>query len=62
MGAQVKAFEQEFAAYFGAKHCIMVNSGSSANLIAIAAFCYRAERPLQRGDEDFARLRAAQGR
>ena len=51
MGAEVKAFEQEFAGYFGARHAIMVNSGSSANLVAIAAFCYRAERPLQRGDE-----------
>jgi CDP-6-deoxy-D-xylo-4-hexulose-3-dehydrase len=51
MGAQVRAFEQEFAAYFGAKHGIMVNSGSSANLIAVAAFCYRTKRPLQRGDE-----------
>jgi CDP-6-deoxy-D-xylo-4-hexulose-3-dehydrase len=51
MGAQVRAFEQEFAAYFGAKHGIMVNSGSSANLIATAAFCYRQKRPLQRGDE-----------
>jgi CDP-6-deoxy-D-xylo-4-hexulose-3-dehydrase len=29
----------------------MVNSGSSANLIAVAALCFKAERPLQRGDE-----------
>ncbi|ARJ67205.1 pyridoxamine 5-phosphate oxidase [Magnetospirillum sp. ME-1] len=51
MGAEVKAFEAEFAAYFGAKHGIMVNSGSSANLIATAALFYKKERPLQRGDE-----------
>lgn len=51
MGAQVKAFEREFADYFGAKHGIMVNSGSSANLVAVAAFCHRKNRPLQRGDE-----------
>ena len=51
MGAHVKAFEQEFAEYFGAKHGIMVNSGSSANLIAVAAMAYKKDRPLQRGDE-----------
>ncbi len=51
MGIQVRAFEQEFAAYFGADHAIMVNSGSSANLVAVAALCYREGRPLQRGDE-----------
>lgn len=51
MGAEVKAFEAEFAAYFGAKHGIMVNSGSSANLIAVAALAYKQDRPLQRGDE-----------
>jgi len=51
MGAEVKAFEAEFAAYFGAKHGIMVNSGSSANLIATAALFYKKDRPLERGDE-----------
>jgi len=51
MGEQVAAFEREFADYFGVKHGIMVNSGSSANLIAVAALAYKKERPLQRGDE-----------
>lgn len=51
MGAEVKAFEREFAAYFGVRAGIMVNSGSSANLIAVAALAYRQDRPLQRGDE-----------
>lgn len=51
MGEQVAAFEREFADYFGAKHGIMVNSGSSANLISVAALAYKKERPLQRGDE-----------
>lgn len=36
MGAQVRAFEAEFAALVGAKHAVMVNSGSSANLLALA--------------------------
>lgn len=51
MGANVAAFEREFAAYFGKTHAIMVNSGSSANLIAVAALCYKKDRPLARGDE-----------
>ena len=51
MGAEVKAFESEFASYFGARHGIMVNSGSSANLIAVAALAYKNDRPLNRGDE-----------
>ena len=51
MGEQVAAFEREFADYFGMKHGIMVNSGSSANLVGVAAFAYKKDRPLQRGDE-----------
>ena len=51
MGDEVAAFEREFAEYFGAKHAVMVNSGSSANLVAVAALFYKADRPLQRGDE-----------
>ena len=33
MGKHVKQFEQEFAEYFGSPHAVMVNSGSSANLL-----------------------------
>src|SRR5437868_9691169 len=51
MGEQVRAFEDAFAARFGMKHAVMVNSGSSANLVAVAALFYRSKRPLQRGDE-----------
>lgn len=51
MGEEVAAFEKEFATYFGMKHGVMVNSGSSANLIAVAALFYKKERPLRRGDE-----------
>lgn len=51
MGQEVAQFEKEFAQYFGMKHGVMVNSGSSANLIATAALFYKRERPLQRGDE-----------
>src|SRR5258708_2233851 len=51
MGEQVCAFEKEFAAYFGMRHGVMVNSGSSANLVAVAALFYKKNRPLKRGDE-----------
>ena len=51
MGEQVRAFEDAFAARLGMKHAVMVNSGSSANLVAVAALFYRSKRPLQRGDE-----------
>lgn len=32
-GPLVAEFEKKFAAYIGTKHCVMVNSGSSANLL-----------------------------
>ncbi len=51
MGARVKAFEEEFASFVGAKFAVMVNSGSSANLLAVGAPFFRKERPLARGDE-----------
>ncbi len=51
MGEQVKLFEKDFAAKMGAKHAVMVSSGSAANLVGIAALCHKKERPLQRGDE-----------
>ena len=35
MGARCRAFEHEFARYLGVEHAVMVNSGSSANLIAL---------------------------
>ena len=37
MGEEVKAFEEEFAKKVGSKYAVMVNSGSSANLIAVLA-------------------------
>ncbi|HLQ75921.1 MAG TPA: DegT/DnrJ/EryC1/StrS family aminotransferase [Terriglobia bacterium] len=51
MGPEVAAFEREFADYFGMRHGIMVNSGSSADLVSTAALFFKRERPLQRGDE-----------
>lgn len=37
MAGEVEAAESELAAYHGRRHCVMVNSGSSANLIAVDA-------------------------
>lgn len=51
MGEEVRRFEEAFAAQMGMKYAVMVNSGSSANLIGVAALFYLRERPLQRGDE-----------
>ncbi len=53
MGDNVLKFEQEFADYVGSNHCVMVNSGSSANLLMVAALFYTSNSrlKLQRGDE-----------
>ena len=53
MGANVQAFECDFAKYVRSKHCVMVNSGSSAILLMVAALFY-TKNPLlklNRGDE-----------
>ena len=51
MGKSVHQFEEDFARYTNHKYCVMVNSGSSANLLAIAAMFYKKDNPLKRGDE-----------
>lgn len=53
MGPEVQAFEKRFAEYTGSAHCVMVNSGSSANLLMVAALRY-SKNPafqIQPGDE-----------
>ena len=46
-------FEREFAQYLGVKYCALVNSGSSANLLAFMALTspLLKERQIIRGDE-----------
>jgi len=53
MGRNVQQFEREFAHYVGSKYCVMVNSGSSANLLMVSAlFCTRnLSLKINRGDE-----------
>tara|TARA_X000000368_G_C23032332_1_gene713129 strand:+ start:800 stop:1966 length:1167 start_codon:yes stop_codon:yes gene_type:complete len=53
MGEKVSLFERNFSNYIGSKNSVMVNSGSSANLLMIAALFY-SKNPkikLKRGDE-----------
>lgn len=51
MGPLVRRFESEFAEWVGSKYAVMVNSGSSANLLAVAAAVLDPEIDLNRGDE-----------
>lgn len=51
MGEHVARFERDFAAYVGSTYCVMVNSGSSANLLMVAALFYSKVHLLRRGDE-----------
>jgi len=50
-GPCVRAFEREFAQAVGARYAVMVNSGSSANLVALTAPFFTRHNPLRRGDE-----------
>lgn len=52
-GHYTEEFERGLAAYLGIKHCSLVNSGSSANLLAFMALTspLLGERTVRRGDE-----------
>lgn len=52
-GRYVKEFEKSFSDFLGVKHCILTNSGSSANLLAITALISSklGDRRLKPGDE-----------
>ncbi|MEL7256795.1 MAG: DegT/DnrJ/EryC1/StrS family aminotransferase [Pseudomonadota bacterium] len=51
MGAEVAKFEDQFAKAMGSAHAVMVNSGSSANLIIVAALRYHSKHSLSEGAE-----------
>jgi CDP-6-deoxy-D-xylo-4-hexulose-3-dehydrase len=53
MGARVQAFEEQFAAWTGGRYALMVNSGSTANLVMAEALMRRssASAEWKRGDE-----------
>lgn len=52
-GRYAKQFEEEFAKFLGVKYCLLTNSGSSANLLAISALTSLklGKRRLRPGDE-----------
>lgn len=52
MGKKVRAFEKQYADYVGTQHGVMSNSGSSANLLAVAALANPFTKDyLKPGDE-----------
>lgn len=51
MSENVSRFEKDFEKKFGVKHALMVSSGSTANLLGIAALFYNGKNSLKRGDE-----------
>src|SRR4029078_11100837 len=51
MGKHVAEYEKQFAAFVGSRYCVMVNSGSSANLLMIAALRYAKSHQVMPGDE-----------
>jgi len=51
MGNSVKQFEENFSEFLNTKYCVMTSSGSTANLLAIAALFYTKNPKLKRGDE-----------
>jgi CDP-6-deoxy-D-xylo-4-hexulose-3-dehydrase len=52
-GRFAERFEREFAQWVGMRHCLLVNSGSSANLVALSALTSPrlGDRRLRPGDE-----------
>lgn len=51
MGKHVAEYEQDFARFFGSKYAVMVSSGSTANLLMIAALFFTKNPLLKKGDE-----------
>jgi len=54
LGPEGEAFEEELAAFLGVKHSLLVNSGSSANLVALSALTTHklpAHKRIHPGDE-----------
>ncbi len=54
LGPEGAAMEKELAAFMGVKHCLLVNSGSSANLVAFSALTSHKlpeHKRIRKGDE-----------
>jgi CDP-6-deoxy-D-xylo-4-hexulose-3-dehydrase len=52
-GRYAQKFEEEFAKFLGVRYCLLTNSGSSANLLAISTLTSPklGEKKLEKGDE-----------
>ena len=52
-GRYAEKFEEKFAKFLGVKYCLLTNSGSSANLLAISALTSPkfGKKKLEKGDE-----------
>ena len=48
IGTNVSDFEKKFAKYQGKKYGVMVNSGSSANLVSIASLFYSKKKSIKK--------------
>lgn len=52
LGPKGADFCEAFSKYLGMNHCLVTNSGSSSNLIAVSALCSNAiKKPMKPGDE-----------
>lgn len=51
MGDSVKEFENDFSKFMNTKYSVMVSSGSTANLLAVAALFFTKKPKIKRGDE-----------
>lgn len=52
LGKKGREFCENFSNYLGMKHCLVTNSGSSSNLIALTALCSPViKNPMKPGDE-----------
>ena len=51
MGPKVKEYERKFASFFGSKYGVMCSSGSTANLLMVAALFFSKNPKLRSGDE-----------
>jgi CDP-6-deoxy-D-xylo-4-hexulose-3-dehydrase len=52
LGSKGREFCDKFSKYLGVNYCLVTNSGSSSNLIAVSALCSKSIRnPMKTGDE-----------
>lgn len=51
MGDYVERFENQYAKFVGSRFCVMGNSGSSANLLAVGSLFFTKNNRLEPGDE-----------